>query len=106
MPDLNALLWPKTIAVLGASPDATIIRGRIIKILSSRPFPGTLYPISRSHDEVLGLKAYKAVGDTPEKIDLAVFVIPAANVPDALEECGAAGVKAALIRLRQPVGMR
>jgi acyl-CoA synthetase (NDP forming) len=97
MPDLNALLWPKTIAVLGASPDATIIRGRIIKILASRPFPGTIYPISRSHDEVLGLKAYKAVGDIPEKIDLAVFVIPAANVTDALEECGAAGVKAALI---------
>lgn len=97
MPDLNALLWPNTVAVIGASPDPHIIRGRIMNMLGCHPFPGTLYPISRSHDEINGLKTYRSVADTPEKVDLAILVIPAANVPDALEECGANGVRGALI---------
>lgn len=97
MPDLNALLWPNTVAVIGASPDPHIIRGRIMNMLGCHPFPGTIYPISRSHDEINGLKTYKSVADVPEKVDLAIMVIPAANVPDALEECGANGVRGAMI---------
>jgi len=97
MPDLNALLWPKTVAVIGASPDPHIIRGRIMSMLACHPFPGVIYPISRSHPEINGLKTYKSVAETPEKVDLAVMVIPAENVPDALEECGTNGVRGAMI---------
>jgi acyl-CoA synthetase (NDP forming) len=97
MPDLSALLWPGSVAVIGASPDQTIIRGRIMHILGCHRFPGKIYPISRSHDTIDGLKAYKSVTDVPERVDLAILVIPASNVPDALEECGAAGVRGALI---------
>ena len=97
MPDLNTLLCPNTVAVIGASPDRTIIRGRIMHILGCHPFPGRLYPISRRHDAIDGLKAYRSVADVPEKVDLAVLVIPAADVPDALADCGANGVRGALI---------
>jgi acetate---CoA ligase (ADP-forming) len=98
MPDLDALLAPRGIAIIGASPDQTIIRGKIQHVLTARGFPpDRLYPISRSHAEVQGLRAYPAIAEVPERVDLAVVVIPAAGVPDALEECGRAGVKAAAI---------
>ncbi len=97
MPDLDALLAPKSIAIIGAAPDPKIIRGKIQHILHARGFPGPIYPISRSHAEVQGMRAYPSIAAVPEKVDLAIIVIPAAAVPQALEECGQAGVKAAYI---------
>ncbi|MSO76838.1 MAG: CoA-binding protein [Alphaproteobacteria bacterium] len=97
MPDLNALLAPRSIAVVGASPDPTIIRGRVLNTLKERRFPGAIYPISRSHAEVQGIKAYASIADLPKVPDLAILIIPAAGVPEALHECGRAGIKAAYI---------
>ena len=80
MPDLGALLSPQAVAVVGASPDTGIIRGRTLKVMLQRGFPGRIYPISRSHAEVQGLKAYPSIAALPERADLAVLTIPAANV--------------------------
>jgi acyl-CoA synthetase (NDP forming) len=60
-------------------------------------FAGRIYPVSRSHGEVQGLKSYASIEQIPERVDLAVLIIPAEFVPDELERCGRAGVKAALI---------
>lgn len=97
MPDIGALLSPASVAVVGASPNTGILRGRIMHVLGCHPYKGQVYPVSRSNDEVMGLKAYRTVSDLPETVDLAVLIIPAAFVPDTLAECGANGVKAAQI---------
>ena len=97
MPDLGALLSPQSVAVVGASPDTSIIRGRTLKVMLHHRYPGRIYPVSRSHAEVQGLKAYASVGEIPERVDLAVLTIPAATVTEELERCGKAGVKAAMI---------
>jgi acyl-CoA synthetase (NDP forming) len=95
--NLAPLLKPRSIAVIGASPDKDIIRGRLLHVLLARGYAGTIYPVTRSHPEVHGLKAYASIDDVPEAPDLAIVVIPAAGVPDALEACGRRGVKAAAI---------
>jgi acyl-CoA synthetase (NDP forming) len=95
--NLAALLSPTTIALIGASPDLTIFRGRTLKVMLGHPFAGRIYPVSRSHAEIQGLRAYPSVAAIPEPIDLAILIIPAEQVPDELERCGAAGVKAAMI---------
>lgn len=97
MPDLGALFSPRSVAVIGASPDATIIRGRTLKVLLQHGFAGRIYPVSRSHAVVQGLPAFPSIADLPECPELALLVIPAAAVVAELERCGAAGVKAALI---------
>jgi acyl-CoA synthetase (NDP forming) len=97
VPDLTPLLWPRSVAVIGASSNTEIIRGRLLQIMLLRDFPGRIYPVTRSQSEVQGLRAYPSIADVPEAVDLAVIVIPAAAVPDALEQCGAHGVKAAII---------
>jgi acetate---CoA ligase (ADP-forming) len=53
--------------------------------------------VSRSEPEVQGLTAYKTVSDLPEPADLAALIIPAQFVPQELERCGAAGIRAAII---------
>ena len=97
MADLSAFLSPKTVAVIGASPDTTSLRGRIMKVLLCHDFEGKVFPISRSHPEIMGLKAFPTISDVPEQVDLAVLIIPAIYVTDTLEECAKHGVKSALI---------
>src|SRR5882757_5402344 len=96
MPDIEKLLWPRSVAIVGASSDTRGLRGRILQIMKSHPYQGAIYPVSRSEAEVQGLKAYKSVADLPPT-DLAALIIPAKFVPQELERCGAAGIKAAII---------
>ncbi len=96
MPDIQKLLWPRSIAIIGASSDTRGLRGRIVQIIRSHPYQGAVYPVSRSETEVQGLKAYKSVSDLPPT-DLAAMIIPAKFVPQELERCGQAGIKAAII---------
>jgi acetate---CoA ligase (ADP-forming) len=96
-PNVGALLTPKSVAVVGAAPVGQGLRGRILEFMLLHPFAGNIYPISRSHAEVQGLKAYPSIEDCPTQVDLAVLIIPAKFVPEELERCGKAGVKAAAI---------
>ncbi len=95
--NIGALLNPATVAVIGAAPAGQGLRGRILETMLAHPYRGRIYPISRSHGEVQGLKAYGSIGDCPEAVDCAVLIIPGKFVAEELARCGAAGVKAAII---------
>jgi acyl-CoA synthetase (NDP forming) len=97
MPDLRPLLWPRSVALVGASDNKEIIRGRLLHIMLLRGFPGQIFPVTPSRAEVQGLKAYPSVAALPEPVDLAIIVIPAAVVLQVLDECGVRGIKAAII---------
>ena len=97
MPDLRPLLAPESIAIVGASADTHTLRGRLTDTVIGHGYSGRIYPVTRSQTEVLGLRAYPSVADLPEAADLAVIVVPAAVVPQALDECGARGIRAAVV---------
>jgi acetate---CoA ligase (ADP-forming) len=97
MPDIHALLWPRHVALIGASADLESLRGRIMHTMAGHPFQGQVYPVTRSHAEVMGRAAYASIQDLPEAPQLAVLIIPAQYIPQELERCGRAGVKAAVI---------
>ena len=97
MPNLDALFWPRAIALVGVSPDRTIIRGRIVEAVTLHGFDGPLYAVSRSHDEIAGIACYPSVEALPGPVDLAIITIPAEHVATTLRACGKRGVKAAVI---------
>jgi acyl-CoA synthetase (NDP forming) len=97
MLDISKMLWPKSIAVVGASNDLKGLRGRILEIMLSHPYAGTIYPVSRSAAEVQGLKAFPSVDALPQRVDLAILIIPAEFIVAELERCGRAGIPAAVI---------
>jgi acetate---CoA ligase (ADP-forming) len=94
---LQCFFWPRSIAVLGASPDVHRIRGRLLHQLRENGFPGRILPINPSYQEIDGLRCYPSIGAVGEPTDLALVAIPAAGVASALEECARAGVKNTLI---------
>lgn len=97
LPDLKPLFWPESVAIVGASPDPVKIRGRLLDMLIRRRFPGRLLPVNPNYTEIQGLPAFPSIGDVPGPVDLALIAIPAAQVPDALSACAAAGVKSAVV---------
>ncbi len=94
---LDALFKPKAVALVGASTKELSIGNVIIRNLQRYGYKGAIYPVNAKADEVCGLKSYACMADIPGEVDLAHIIIPSQMVPQAIEECGQKGVKAAII---------
>lgn len=94
--DLQSLFYPASVAVIGASTDWNKWGHSTFSSLVSR-YRGRVYAVNRHGGEVSGYPAYRSIGEVPEAVDLAVFVIPAAGVPGVMAECAVCGVKSAVI---------
>ena len=97
MRDISALVAPRSIAVIGASSNPTKSGGVLFANLAGGGFNGSLYPINKSAAEIMGHRAYAALGEVPETIDLVYIVLPQVHVADAIRQCVAAKARAACI---------
>src|SRR6186713_122634 len=95
--DMNRIMKPSAVAVIGASSEAGKIGNSVMKNLINGGYQGRIYPINPSADEIMGLKAYKSVKDVPGDIDVAVFAIPAKFVASAVAECGEKKIPGAVL---------
>lgn len=93
----QALFAPKTVALVGASADNKKLASRPQRVLRKHGFTGTIIPINPGRDEINGDKAYPDIRSVPQKIDHAFIMVPAKAVPAVIDDCAAAGVKAATI---------
>ena len=90
---IDALMRPKSIAVVGASATPGKIGYTVVKNLLESKFEGEIYPINPKDTEILGLPCFKSVLDVPGTIDAAVITVPAKFMSGVAEECGKKGVK-------------
>ncbi|MDD5170190.1 MAG: acetate--CoA ligase family protein [Syntrophales bacterium] len=95
--NLDALFKPRSVAMIGASASPGKLGYDILYNLIHAGFKGPIYPINPKADQLLGLTVYKDITALPSPPDLAVVVIPSRMVAGAIDECGKAGVKAAII---------
>lgn len=93
----DALFRPRGIAVVGASNDPAKLSGRPLDFLLRLGYEGSIVAVNPTRAEVQGLKAYSSLAGAPGPIDLAIVVLPAAAVTQALRDCAAAGVAAAIV---------
>jgi acetyltransferase len=94
---LGKLFVPDSVAVIGATERPGTVGRTVLSNLIESRFRSKVYAVNPSHSEVLGLKAYKSIGDIAEQVDLAVVVTPALTVAHVIGECVDAGVKAAVV---------
>ncbi len=88
-----SLLDPSSIAVIGASASPGKVGHDILKNLLTQGYAGKVFPVNPKGGEILETTAYISIADIPEIPELAVIVIPAPAVPQALTECGEKGIK-------------
>lgn len=95
MREIENLLTPKSIAVIGASEHINKVGGILMKKLLK--FEGKVIPVNKEHKIIFERKSYASVLDYPEKIDLVIIAIPAKAVKEVLIECGKKKVKNVII---------
>lgn len=92
--DLNAALFnPRSVALVGASDDATKTAGRPQQYLARTGFTGKVYPINPNRETVQGARAYPSLSALPEVPDHVFVLSPTASVLPVVQECGRLGVK-------------
>ena len=94
---MNKVMKPDAVAVIGASDETGKIGNSVMKNLINGGYKGKIYPINPSADKIMGLQAYKSVKDVPGNIDIAVFAIPAKFVAGALKEVGEKKIAGAIL---------
>jgi len=94
---MNRIMKPDAVAVIGASAETGKIGNSVMKNLINGGYQGEIYPIHPNAAEILGRKAYKSVKDVPGVIDVAVFCIPAKFVAQALAEVGEKKIPGAVL---------
>ncbi|HEX5165718.1 MAG TPA: acetate--CoA ligase family protein [Thermomicrobiales bacterium] len=94
---MRRIMQPKSIAVVGASPEDGKIGNSVMKNLINGGYGGEIYPIHPRAEEILGRTCYKSVLDVPGEIDVAVFCIPAKLVAGVLEEIGQKEIPGAVL---------
>jgi len=88
---------PGSIAFIGATPKQDKLGGRLFQYATGFGYTGKVYPVTPAYEEIGGHRCYASILDVKAPIDLAIIVIPAKRVPDAVEECAEAGVDTVMI---------
>jgi acyl-CoA synthetase (NDP forming) len=94
---VEKLFYPESIMVVGVSDTPTNLGRNIIENLDRFHFKGQVYPVGREGGVLNGRKIYTRIEDVDASVDLAVFLIPARFIPEALEVCGGKGIRYAVI---------
>lgn len=97
MRDLSALFNPKSVAIVGASPDVKKIGGRPLSYMQRYGFTGDIYPINPKYEDINGLRCYADILDVPGTVDVAIIALPQTAVLQSLKKCGQSGVKSVVI---------
>ena len=94
---LDAILRPKSIAVVGASRQPDTIGYQILDNLVRWGFKGPVYPVNPGAVHIHSIPAYPSVSAIPGPVDLAVIVVRKQHALAIAEECGRKGVKGLVV---------
>jgi len=93
----QALFEPRAIAFIGASTNPSKWGFNILHHIIKGGYQGNIYPVNPQGGAWFDRPVCKSLNELPRPIDLAVIVVPKEKVSDALRECGAAGIRAAVV---------
>jgi acetate---CoA ligase (ADP-forming) len=94
---LDAIFRPQSVAVVGASRRTGSIGSSIVENLFRAGFSGAIFPVNPHARAIHSIKAYPSVSAIPDPIDLAVIVVPKAQVCAAAEDCAKKGVRGLVV---------
>lgn len=94
---IERLLFPRSVAVIGASRERHRVGTTVFWNLVNSGFAGPVYPINQNGHHVASVRAYPSVADVPDEVDLAVIATPAETVPGLVEECARKSVRGLVI---------
>lgn len=96
-PTLLPFFKPRGVAIIGASHNPTKLGFGLARNLVQSGYSGAIHFVNPKGGVLLERPVYPSLAETPDPVDLAVLLAPAALVPALIEECGQRGLRAAII---------
>ncbi|MSZ45527.1 MAG: acetyl-CoA synthetase, partial [Actinobacteria bacterium] len=97
MSPLSALWNANSVAVIGATERVGAMGRAPIEYLKRYGYSGRIYPVNPKGGTILELPAFTKITEINAEIDLALVMVPATSVKEAVEDCAAAGVKVVIV---------
>ena len=94
---LEALLYPKKIAVIGASRTPAKVGHAVLNNLVEGGYQGDIIPINPAGGTLLGLPVYPDLASYKQPVDLGVVCVPTFLVRGAVESAIRAGARAIVV---------
>jgi acetyltransferase len=95
--NLDALLNPGSVVVVGASARPDSVGATAWRNLRAGAFRGPVFAVNPKHRRLDGQSVYSRIDELPAPADLAVVCTPAATVPGIIAELGRCGTRAAIV---------
>lgn len=93
----KALFSPSSIALIGASDDATKTSSRPLQYLRQAGYAGNVFPVNPRKTSVLGERCWSSLDDLPSVPEHAFILTQADDAIEAAAQCGRLGVRVATI---------
>ncbi|MCJ7832753.1 MAG: CoA-binding protein, partial [Deltaproteobacteria bacterium] len=91
--ELETILHPRSVAVVGASANVYSFGYSFVHHLVEYGFKGPIYPVNPNYPEIMGLKTYPSIRDIPDSVDFAISCVNASQVTGMLEDLAEKSVK-------------
>lgn len=95
--DIERLVAPRSIAIVGASNDPKSISGQPLRFLLQHGYRGVLYPVNPKYAQIAGVTCHPDIASVPQTPDLALILVAARRVPAMLRERGEKGIRFAIV---------
>jgi acyl-CoA synthetase (NDP forming)/GNAT superfamily N-acetyltransferase len=101
---VQRLLRPESVAVIGTGRRPGGVGRTLLRNIAAGGFTGRLYAVNHSFppggtdlDGIPGHRSVREITDGGGSVDLAVVAVPAERVPQAVADCGEAGVRGLVV---------
>ena len=94
---ISRLFKPRSVAVIGASADASKTAGRPVAYLRKHGFTGEIYPVNPRVENIAGLRCYPDIASLPAVPDVAIVALGAERANVAVRELAARGTAVAIL---------
>jgi acetyl-CoA synthetase len=95
--DLTRLFSPRSVAIVGATDRPGSYGAQAVINLDTVGFPGQVWGVNPGRAKVLGRPCVPTLADLPVAADAVIVAIPAAGVPDVIDQAGGRGCGGAIV---------
>jgi acyl-CoA synthetase (NDP forming) len=97
MDAVGRLLKPRSVAIVGASADTEKLTGRPLAYLEKYGFAGAVYPVNPRYAAIGAHRCYPDIAAVPEPPDVAIVLLGASKVSEAVRQLAAIRSGAAIV---------
>lgn len=92
-PDIDAILNPRSVAIVGASTHPAKQGHAYVNSLREFGFKGPVYPVNPRAEEIAGYSCYQSLKEVPGAVDYVISAVPAPLLPGVMEDARGKEVK-------------